>query len=227
MTASRIGPLPALTERAAIVVDLLIRLGIILTDVVRDIFPGLSDEAARKFLDRLVADGWLSRHRFPIGGSYYVLSDSACHRFGLKRSGRPLRQRPLIKRCLVLFHFAANPNLRLLTGTECRELLPAIYRRGASNQFFIDSAANALGWICLDDGKQPKRMHFKVQQTAAKKRTLDELRSLSSAGRFRILVLTTTEEKAAQLHTWFIERPIRDVSVEIVAVPQCKALVLS
>jgi hypothetical protein len=144
----------------------------------------------------------------------------------MKRNGSALRQGPLIKRCLVLFYLASRTALRLLTATECRQSLPSLYRRGGANMYFIDSQDNSLGWICLDEGKNPQRVHSNVFEQAAKRRTIADIRSLTAAGRFRILVLTTSDAKAALLRELFSKRPLRDVKVEIAAVPGCIELAL-
>ena len=225
MTEAR-SPLPDLTDRGALIVDLLVRYGLLITAAMQAFIGDLKPEAARKFLDRLVQAGWLAKHHFVGGLGYYVLSDAACHRLELKRNGRALRQRPLVKRTLVLLHFARNQHLRLLTTHECRMHLPKVYRPGASNYYFIDELSHCLGWICLDDGKRSQRVYMNAQQTAAKKKTVEELRGLAIDGRFRLLVLTTTEAKANQLRELFEQRPIRGVAVDIASVVGCESLVL-
>lgn len=219
-------PLPDLTERGALVVDLVTRYGLISSDLLRDFVPGLTSGAARKFLDRFTRSRWLAKHRLPTGLPYYVLSDSACHRLELKRSGGAFRQRPLIKHLLVLLHFSKHRHLRLLTSSECRTHLPDVYRPGASRHYFIDGNAQSLGWVCLDDGKALQRVYSNVQEAAGKKKTIDKLRGLAAAGCFRLLVLTPAEAKAEQLREAFAQRPIRGVVVEVAAVTACQPLVL-
>lgn len=218
--------LPNLTERGTMVVDLLVRYGLLIGTVLQALLPGLGADAARKCLDRLVSEGWLNKHHFPSGPSYYVLSDSACYRLGLKRNGRALRQRPLVRRALVLLFFSDHSHLRLLTSGECREHLPALYRRGAANLYFIDSHDGSLGWLCIDDGKTPQRVRTKVAHTAGVKRTIAELRELSQLQKFRLVILTTTDTKANKLRALFADRPLRETIVEVVAVPACTELVL-
>lgn len=219
--------LPTLSARGTLVVDLLRRFGLIFAAALQGFVPSLTSDAGRKCLDRLTKDGWLTKHHFAGGVPYYVLSDAACHRLELKRNGRALRQRPLIKRTLVLLHFSDNQQLKLLTAIECREYLPSLYHRGAASQFFVDAERSSLGWLCLDDGKQPLRIYSKVQQTAAKKRTSVAVRQLTTAGQFRLLVLTTSESKAEQLTALFEKRPIQGMPVEIAFVPNCAQLILS
>ena len=70
-------------------------------------------------------------------------------------------------------------------------------------------------------------MHSKVIQLAAKKRTIQEVRELSAAGRFQFLVLTTSEAKAERLRELFASRPVREMEVEIVSVPASAEIALS
>jgi hypothetical protein len=169
---------------------------------------------------------WLAKHHLPGSLPYYVLSDTACHRLELKRTGKSLRQRPLVKRLMVLLHFSANQQLELLTSQECRTNLPEIYRAGASSYYFIDEPSRSLGWVCLDDGKNPQRVHTNVRKTAGNKKTIDQLRALAANDRFRLLVLTTAEPKAEQLRELFLQQPIRGVPIEIAAVAGLESLVL-
>lgn len=210
-----------MTARGEQVVDLLIRFGLLLGTTLQRWISGLSSDAARKSLERLADDGWITKHTFPNGQPYFTLSNSACYRLALKRNGAALRQRPLTRRLLVLLHFSANRELRLLTPAECRTSLADIYRRGAGNYFFIDTTRDSLGWICIDDGKPLNRIRSKTFNTAAKKRTITQLRELALAGKFKLLLLTTSEPKRDKLIELFAAQPIRELPLEVHAVPEC------
>lgn len=216
--------LPVLTPRGEQVADLLVRFGVLSGPTLQQWLPTLGKDAARKSLERLAADGWLAKHNLPNGQAYFVLANAACNRLGLKRNGAALRQRALIRRLLVLLHFSSQRHLRLLTPAEFRSALPDIYRRGAANYYYIDSANDSLGWVCLDDGKPLHRVRTKTVQTAAKKRTIAPLRELALAGRFKILLLTTNEPKREKLAEIFAAQPLRGLELEIRAVAECTSL---
>ena len=220
-----------LTDRNHEIIDLAARFGLISAATLQCLMPKsnseLSVDAARKALDRLKDGGQFNRYYLPGGKPYYVLSTSACNRMQLKRTGAALRQRALIRRCLVLYHFAAHPELHLMTAGEVNDSLPDIYRRGSANFYFVDETDTSLGWICLDDGKQSARVHFKTKQVAGKKRLIPQLRELAQQRQFRFLVLTTADDKAAQLRQLFAARPIRDIEVRIAAVTACCDLLIS
>jgi hypothetical protein len=217
-------PLPDLTPRGTAMVSLTVRFGLVVPDTYGQLFSDSSHDAGRKFLDRLVEDGWMAKHHFPAGPAYYVLSDPACHRLRLKRSGKALRQAPLLRRSLVLMYFAAHRILRLLTPSECREHLPTLYRRGAACPYFLNSESSSLGCLCVDDMKSPRRVHTNVLDLAAKQRLSTELRQLMSEHRFGVLVLTTTTDKEKQLVDLLARRPPREKPVEVVAVPRAAQL---
>lgn len=216
--------LSVLTERGEQIADLLVRFGLLTSAALQPWVPGLRLDAARKSLERLAADDWLSKHNLPNGQAYFVLSNTACNRLLLKRNGSALRQRALIRRLLVLLHFSSHRELRLLTPAECRSTMPDVYRRGGANYFFIDTTSDSLGWVCIDDGKQPRRVRSKTVEIAANKRTAEPLRQLALTGKFKFLLLTTNEPKREQLIELFSVQPIREMPLEIQAVPECANL---
>lgn len=216
--------LEALTARGEHIVDVLVRFGLLTGNTLQKWVSNLGPDAARKSLERLAADGWLTKHNLPSGQAYYVLSNAACNRLTLKRTGAAFRQRTLVRRLLVLLHFSSHRELRMLTPADFKSALPDLYRRGGSNYFFIDSASDSLGWVCIDDGKQLKRVHSKTVHTAAKKRTIAPLREIALAGRFKLLLLTTSEAKRDELIKLFTAQPLRELKIEIQAVPECAHL---
>jgi hypothetical protein len=214
--------LPPLSERAAKLVDFLQRHVIAPLKVLTGLFDELSPEALRKFLERLAADGWIVKHDLPSHrGSYWSLSTQACNRLNLKRTGRPLRQAPLIRQCLVVEFFSQNKSLRLLTASECKSMLPAVFLRGSSNRYFLDSSKPEqlrLGWLLIDEGKAPLRVWTKARQVAVKKKAIPALRELCLSSQFYLSVATTTAAKAAKLDKLFHERPLTHIPVRVVAV---------
>ena len=222
--------LPLLSERATLLVEYLVRYTLAVLPILERMFPELSREALRKFLERLAEDEWISKHQLPgTCGSYWALSARACHRLGLKRRTSALRQGPLVKHCLQNLFFAANPNLRLLTSMECQQTLPQIYRRGNSSQYFLDTETTSdvrLGWLLIDDAKRPLRIYTKAKEIVVTRKANPALYELCIAGRFRIAVATTTAAKAEKIRKLVAERPFRDVPVDIVPVADAFPLLL-
>lgn len=211
--------LPALSDRATAIVDYLIRYSILIPPILHRMHPELSPEALRKFMERMAQDQWITKHPLPRGeGCYWALTSRACNRLELKRKSSPLRQGPLIRHCLQNLFFAASPHLRLLTSAECREALPLIYRRGSSNQYFLDTQDAEhiqLGWLLIDDGKKPLRVWSKAKEVASSRKANAPLYELCVSGGFRLTVVTTTSAKAEKIRKLFDDRPFRDIPVDV------------
>lgn len=216
--------LPDLTERNEQVIDLPSRYGLVTAPALTAHFQNLVADSARKALDRLANNGWLNRHHLPSGAPYFVLSNSARYRLSLKGNGNGLRQRALLRRMLVLLHFTSQHHLRFLTQAECKEYLPSIAKGRRSDFYFIDSERESIGWVCLDDCKSVSRLQMKLTEVASNKRTIDQLRHLAAEGRFRLLLLTTSEGKVRKVEEELASRPIRAVHIDIAAVPACAEL---
>jgi hypothetical protein len=211
----------------------------ILSDVVRErlttvdivhtrYFGGATPDAARKVLDRLVADEWL--RRIPLHGQVpcYILTFAATYRLRIHRVAAKVPGLPALCRAYALVRFAVRTGAKRVPHAEWVGLFPELHRSGLpANSYFLEDAPGGPRVLLLhvDAGQDVRRAIARVRRMISRRYAIPAFAELIQSGRFEVVVLTPTEGKKRVLEK-AIERRYRGLTrVRVVVIPELEPLV--
>jgi hypothetical protein len=175
----------------------------------RGVLAGLSQNAASKILNRLCREGRL-RH-FPLlhPTPYYVLGEAGAKSLGLSlQRALPLGPQSLpLEYAVLIYATCGRPPRTRLTRREVRQLCAWLPAPCAAAPHCRD-VHGVLELIRVDLGGPAAHVARKCAADVNQRRQFREFTELAAVGRFRLVVITATKEKAAALrqsldqHDW-------------------------
>ena len=167
------------------------------------IYSDLTFDAARKAVERLNWKGWLREYDLPDKTHYYVLSFRAAGMLKLHRvHARAPGYTKLVRRLAIAYHCARHGGERM-SPAQFRRLYPGCSAKGVrEGQYFRQG--EFLCFAHVDPGQSPKALRERVVGIVRQRNGVPALRQRIVEQTFRVVVLTTTEEKR-----WLAERAVR------------------
>lgn len=175
----------------------------------RGVLAGLSRNAAGKLLNRLCRAGQLRKYPLLHPTPYYVLGEAGAKSLGLtSQRTLPLGPQSLPLEYAVLIYAACGqPSRTRLTRREVRQSCSWLSVALAAAPHCRD-AHGVLELVRVDLGGPAAHVARKCAADINLRRQFREFTALAAAGRFRLVVITATKEKAAALrqsldqHDW-------------------------
>jgi hypothetical protein len=176
----------------------------------RVVVPGLSSNALSKIANRLCDAGYLRKYTLLHPTRYFVLGEAGANLLG---SGNhrvaPLGPQSLPTECGVLFYATLGNTVRLrLIPAEVEKICPWLTPRLAEAPHCTDQSQGVLELIRVDLGGPADHVARKCAMAVNERRRLREFSGFVAQGRFRLVVITMTKEKAAAVrqaldhHDW-------------------------
>lgn len=220
--------LPELLDRDRLLVDHIARYHLSTPEILAHrVLPGITANALKKILQRLVRSRWLRSLPLYQQRYYYILSRSACEQLNISvRRSLPLGHEGLVQH-FALLTYCAHSDVKLLSAVEfslhfpelCRPHLPA-------GCYFLRPEVGQLGWIMVDHGSRTERLASKVGRVIGKRYALPPFARLIQAGGFTIVVLTATPLKQHAIERALADRPPKHVAVAVQALPELEPLLV-
>jgi hypothetical protein len=184
------------------------------------VLPELTEKAASRLAERLVASSWLARRGLPGGGKYFVLGERAAREHDTM-PGLPFGYQALVGRIGVL-HFCAKLRTDVFSPAEFREKFPELTGPGFStSNYYVDPGdVPRLGYIHVDHGQAAERLVTKMRTRIAKRYRHLDFAELIQRGRFLIAIATPTEEKSKAVREELEGRDPIKVEFRVEAVPE-------
>jgi hypothetical protein len=178
----------------------------------RDQSPG----AARKVIARLSVSNYLQAHPLVHPSRYYVLGTAGAKALGLaSHRTLPLGPQSLPTEFAALAYATLGKQFRKrLHRSEVLELCPWLPEALAAAIYCIEEERTGLELLRIDLGGPPDHVARKCMQDINRRRRIPEFLPFIRSGRFRLVVITATSEKALALrhaidrHDWPVELPI-------------------
>lgn len=210
-------------SRREVVLDRILRFGLTTAaDVSAHVCPDITPGGTRKWLDRLVAAGWLAS--FPLLGreTYFLAGLRAVRARGLHdRKARPLGPQAKATAYGTLLYCTRHP-VRKLTAAEFRAEFPDLCRErtGEAHYFVERTPPYRLGLLLIDHGADARRLPAKAFKVVRTRDKVPAFRELMTEGAFTIAVVCPSAGRADQLRRAFRRRPCRTAEVTVEAVPE-------
>jgi hypothetical protein len=196
------------------------------TGPLHQLFSG--DEGLRAVegrLARLIRDGWVVKTML-AGRTFYALGRRGQRLFQVhEHVGFPFQQAGLTDQIAIAL-FCAAADYRRLLPEEFHESFPGCHRPQPPDlpaQCYCEDRQhrNHVAWCVVDRGKeQPSRLHQKVAGLINKRRVLPGFQQLLHEGRFEIIVVTVSPERAARLRRVIDDESPLAAPHSVVAVPE-------
>jgi hypothetical protein len=217
------------SERDIAILSDVVRERLTTVDVVHARYFGASTpDAARKVLDRLVADEWL--RRIPLHGQTpcYILTFAATYRLRIHRVAAKVPGLPALCRAYALVCFAVRTGARRVPYPEWVGLFPELHRPGLpANSYFLEDSSDGprVLLVHVDAGQDVRRAVARVRRLVSRRYAIPAFAELIQSGRFELVVLTPTGGKKRALEK-AIERRYRGLTpVRVVIIPELEPLV--
>lgn len=164
------------------------------------LLPGRTLNAVTKATARLCRVGLLTRYMLVPPENYFRAGMRAISLLGLpQRSSEPLGPQSLpIDYATLIYATASEKTRRRLTPTELIEYMPWLPSELAHAPYCID-ASGCLDLIRVDLGASPQHVARKVAAAGEQRLLVPQLAELTARSQFRIVVLTTSTEKAKSI----------------------------
>ena len=161
--------------------------------------------------------------------SYCVLASRAFQILGMKpRTPRPLTEQTL-PAVLAVAKYCVDNQLSRMTSQEFTETFPELCRRGMNSSNYVlidDNGKSKLQILLVDRGGAAHRIKSRVKRIIGQRKEIPEFASLMQAGRFRIPVLTGTEEQIAKIQRRVARSKFAPVEVTAYVIPELAELLL-
>jgi hypothetical protein len=220
-----------LTDRDQKVLEFIVRYRIGTTELLRRqcFKPATTLDNVNRVLQRLDRRGLVHRVTSPNGFSYCTPTRRTLEIFGEEpRSPRPLTEQTLPVVLAVATYCVAKV-IRRLTNKEFEDLYPELWRPGmrSSNYVLVDAGGKlCLEMLLVDRGGAAHRINARVRRVIAQRKGLPKFYALMKAGRFRITLLTGTQEQADKVHRRVSRRPFGPIEVTTFVIPELAELLI-
>lgn len=176
----------------------------------RAVLPGISRNAIAKTANRLCKAGYLRKYPLLHPTKYFVLGKAGTRVRGLAGSGAtPLGPQSLPQEYATLVHAALGKTPReRLTPAEVLSRYPWLTSKLAEAPHCISKPDGVLELIRVDLGGPPDHIARKCLADVNRRRRLREFWPFVTEGHFRLVIITTTKEKANAIqqalgrHSW-------------------------
>jgi len=190
---------------------------------------GTTSENVNRVLQRLERRGLIRRITSPNGHSYCTATRRTFELLDQEpRTPRPLTEQTLPIALAVATYCVAKGTPRMTTK-EFAELYPELWRTGmrACNYLVVDiDGKRRLELLLVDRGGAAHRINSRVRRIIAQRKGLPKFDALMKAGRFRITVLTGTEEQASKIERRVSRRPFGPIEVTTFVIPELADLLM-
>ena len=184
--------------------------------------------AIAKVTARLCATGILTRYALVPPETYFRLGCHAVSSLGLSaRQSEPLGPQSLPTDYATLIYATSGKALRRrLTATELSEYMPWLPSDLSQSPYCVD-AKGQLEFVRVDLGGSPQHVARKTTQAAHDRLDVPQITELAAAGRFHVVVLTTSEDKSKAISKALVTSGCTDaVRVHIAVIPRLSFLLL-
>lgn len=165
-------------------------------------FRVTTHENVTRVLRRLEGRGLIRKVQADSGFSYYVLAPRAMQPLGMEpRTPRPLTEQTLPV-VLAVAKYCVGSQLCRMTSQEFTKTFPELCRPKMNSSSYVlidDNGKSKLQILIVDRGGAAHRIKSRVGRIIGQRKGIPEFASLMKAGRFRITVLTGTEEQRAKI----------------------------
>lgn len=206
-----------LTKRDRDVIDHVARYRLTTIPVLRrTCLKGLSRSAAGKIVGRLCSSDYLRGYPLLHPLRYYVLGTQGANSHGLtEHRSLPLgpQSLPMEYAALVYATLGKQPRTRLKRG-EVLTICPWLPTSLAAAPHCLDDAQGVLELLRVDLGGPADHVARKCLADLNARRRLRDFAPFVSTGKFRLVIVTSTSEKASVLrqaidrHDWPVNLPI-------------------
>jgi hypothetical protein len=190
---------------------------------------GTTLENVNRVLQRLERRGLIRRVISTNRYSYGTVTRRTLEHLGEEpRTPRPLTEQTLPSALAVATYCVAK-GIRRLTSKEFAEFYPELWRPGmrSSNYLLVDIDGKLrLELLLVDRGGAAHRISSRVRRVIAQRKGLPKFHALMKAGRFRVTVLTGTEEQAAKIERRVSRRPFGPIEVITFVIPELAELLM-
>ncbi len=184
--------------------------------------------AVAKVTARLCATGILTRYVLVPPELYFRLGSHAISTLGLSaRLGETLGPQSLpTDYATLIYATSGNARRRRLTAAELAEYMPWLPNDLSQSPYCVD-AKGQLELIRVDLGGSPQHVARKTTQASHNRLDVPQISELAAAGRFQVVVLTTSEEKSKAISKALVTSGCTDaVRVHIAVIPRLSFLLL-
>ncbi|CAN5249600.1 hypothetical protein BH11PLA2_BH11PLA2_48860 [soil metagenome] len=198
-------------------------------DVHAHVCPGVSLNAVRKALAKLVEAGWLAAHPLPARDKYYVPGKAAVLELGLDpRKSGAFGPQALPTRLGILLYCSRHPVTKP-TADEFKRQFTDLCRPGlpATNYVIEPGERFRVGWLHVDHGAEPPKVVAKLRGVIADRRALPAFRAAMLAGEFFVAVLVPTDGRGDHLRRAYARHALRLIEVTFVTVPELLPLLVT
>lgn len=184
--------------------------------------------AVAKVTARLCATGILTRNVLVPPETYFRLGSHAISTLGLSpRLSEPLGPQSLpTDYATLIYATSGNSRRRRLTTKELDEYMPWLPHDLSQPPYCVD-AKGQLELVRVDLGGSPQHIARKTTQASHDRLDVPQISELAGAGRFQVVVLTTSEEKSKAISKALVTSGCTDaVRVHIAVIPRLSFLLL-
>ena len=198
--------------------------------LVRQCFAaGSSLKNVARVVLRLEKRGLLRKRQWGKGLAYVTLTPRGCRAIGLpSRTPRRLTEQSLPV-VLAVASYCVRNGLERLTCREFSELYPELWRPGmrSSSYLLVQTPSGLkLEMIVVDRGGAARRVRSRVRRIIAQRSGLPDFVSLMESGRFRVQILTGTEEQQTKIRRQVEKQSFENVEVATTVVPELADILL-
>ncbi len=192
-------------------------------------FHGTSHENVTRVLRRLEGRGLIRKIDAALSFSYFVLAPKGYEALGMEaRTPRPLTEQTLPV-LLAVAQYCVKNNLCRMTSREFTTTFPELCRPGMNSSNYVvisDGGKNKLQILVVDRGGAAHRIKSRVGRIIGQRKGIPDFSSLMMAGRFRITVLTGTEEQQAKIERRVSRAKFSPVEVTSYVIPELAELLM-
>lgn len=192
------------------------------------LLTGRSMNAVAKVTARLCSAEILKRYVLIPPETYFRLGSHPISSLGLSaRLSEPLGPQSLpTDYATLIYATSGNTHRRRLTANEFNEYMPWLPNELSQSPYCID-AKGQLELIRVDLGGSPQHIARKTTQSAHDRLDVPQISDLAAAGRFQVVVLTTSQEKSKAMSRALAASGCTDaVRVHIAVIPRLSFLLL-
>ena len=189
-----------LTDRGRKIVEHVARYRLTTVGVLRRVVtPGLSANAVSKLANRLCDASYLRKYTLLHPTRYFVLGEAGANLLGIGgHRSAPLGPQSLPIEYAILVYATLGKALRQrLIGDEIQRLCPWLPSALAEAPHCADASRGILELVRVDLGGPADHVARKCAADVNERRRLHEFTNFVAQGRFRLVIITATKEKAA------------------------------
>ena len=220
-----------LTKRDREILDFVNRYRIGTEELIAEQLFGETDRLKNvgRVLRRLEQRRLLAKESWDKGLSYFTLTPRGCRVLGLPPRTPRSQSEQTLPVALAEASYCVRAGEERLTAKEFTETYPELSQPGmrSSSYVLVDTPDDMkLEMLLVDRGGAARRIRSRVRRVIKQRSVLPHFVSLMEVGRFRVNVLTGTEEQRAKV-LWQVDKdPFELVEVVVTVVPELADILL-